>query len=79
MKRVSVSLAEVDLRNLDTVAAYEATSRAEVVRRAVYAYFANRNHGIGGLFDADTTHRTMDELMKGFGEDSLAPWQRSNR
>ena len=76
MKQVSISLSEVDLRNVDTVAMDDSISRSGVIRRAVKDYFDRRAHGIDGLFDPDGTYRLMYELMKGFGQDSLAPWQR---
>lgn len=49
MKQVSISLSEVDLRNVDTVAMYDSISRSGVIRRAVKDYFDRRAHGIDGL------------------------------
>lgn len=78
MKKTSVYLSDEEVEILRRLAEREGKSQATVLREALAAYderaVPDRNFEMFGIFEGDGTSIADvpdEELMKGFGEDSL--------
>lgn len=83
MRKTSIYLSNEDYARLSRLAEEEGVSRTDLIREAIRYYQPKcrlpRALHMDGLIDGDGTSIAdvpVEELMKGFGEDSLAPWQR---
>lgn len=78
MKKTSVYLDEADIGKLRRLAEREGRSQAEIIREAIGVYESrvkpDRNFALTGSWAGDGTSVadvSEEELMRGFGDDSL--------
>jgi hypothetical protein len=78
MRKTSVYLTDAEITRLGWLAERERTSQAEIIRKAIASYEPDgprdRNFAGAGSFDGpgdSVADYDEDELLEGFGEDSL--------
>lgn len=82
MKKTSVYLNESEVARLAWLADREHTSQAEIIRKAIATYQPDgpRDRNFVGLASGEGPGDSVadydeDELLEGFGEDSLGEWR----